>query len=474
MLVNEKKIEGGFDLHGTIKAKIEENQGTSTFLMELVDNSIGVSDDVEVTFDEKNKAITVVDNGKSMSLNFIKEKLFKYGSVNHARSQASFNRFGTGVKIQGSFCRRAEIRAQTSEELIIVDSVYNEKRDDHYDREIRKHKRIDNEKTGTSWMLHDIMFMRAPKRWATEAKEFYSKLQKRYEHKLANESIKYNIRVKYINGKGEEAATHKVKPRNFLISDISSAKLKTEKFYDQFGRIMTYKFCSYQIPPDKDTDLWKHNKLTQENNGVHIFWNNILIGVTKGFFSLSSTGKNRSASNIKENSISSHHNGYRQAIFLTNDNIDAFGINTSKNITNGFIHDVKVNLAKEFSYLNEDYKLLNGNGGALNNKKSMPKKIAGCPIRSASHFGDSSVQQSIPFRKEGGDINFNENSNFCQELMQQTDEKPIKNFVMPIIGQLSDYAPEFAKRHGLNLKLLTQFVEEALERHCGGIKFGDK
>jgi len=472
MLVNEKKIEGGFDIHGTIKAKIEENQGTSTFLMELVDNSIDVADDVEVTFNEKDKTISVRDNGKSMSLKFIKETLFKYGSVKHARSQASFNRFGTGVKIQGSFCLRAEIHAQTPEELTIVDSAYNEKRDDHYDREIRKHKHVKNEKTGTTWILHDIMFMRAPKRWGTEAKNFYDRLQNRYGHKLANDSIEYNIAVKYINGKGEEGATYKVKPKNFLISDIPSAKFKTMKFYDPFGSRTTAKFCSYQMPPNKNTDLWKHNKKTQENNGVHIYWNDILIGVTKGFFSLGPTSKNRSASTIKENTIHNDHNGFRQAIFLANDNIDSFAINTSKNITNGFVHDVKVELAREFSELKEACKLLKGNGGALNNKKSMPKKIAGCPIRPASHFGDSSVQQSIPFRKEGGDINFNENSNFCQELMQQTDEKPIKHFVMPIIEKLLDYAPVFAKTHGMSSKLFTQFVEESLERHGGGIKFG--
>jgi len=455
--------------------KINTFKGSIQPIEEFIDNAFQYCNKfVSVIIDEEKERIVIKDDGNGLSdcgWRSIRT-LFEPPEYTNGFSYA-----GTGTKSWPAVAKKATLKSRNKQ----TNSVYK------YEAEWDKKKQElnineesvsplleDSKNVGTYWILEGIKIEGMCKgNWFNLYEKIKEKIQQKYQYKVYMDSLrdlKKEIKIKYQNG-DKKKEEHIVYGKNYSPNEDEIHKLET----DYFSFFYDNKMYSIDIKFFRE----ENNSNSKSSHGIKVFFEDILMGTTKGFFTTPSA-RNNSKRTSKSVKIRTHDNfnPINIAVFLNHNNKDVMPIDSSKSeIRNEGWPSVLVSrLADIHSRLYklgktaEKLKIVNKNKKPDIYKETIKRVGFDTQNKDEDFFKNGTANSSKPFHVSRIDrrILVNPESKFSEKIVQlgSSEHIQVAKFLTPFIEYALNYSHDFARNNSgrsFNADLFKKFIEECAE-----------
>ena len=436
-----------------IRNMINQHRGTIQPIIEIIDNAVEYSDNLTtITINEKDKTIIVEDDGFGIK----KEELIRLTTLFAASDGQGFSKFGQGLKLFGAICNNLEIISSSNNSKSSTSLSYD--RENYEIKTDQQHSKVLDFQYGTKVILSNFY-----NEYEINLKfsDFYTRIleetTKRFGHKLYVDGKKIIInRITETKKHSEEIQSKRCWPVTKGVKPISKKLKIPVNGVNQQITVLAWSEIEDEAQPR-----------TTRNQGVDIYFQNILLETTRGFPQSKKKNRNRTSKELVYLHTHNQHNYKRMAIFLDEHTVDAFPIDASKRSSQfeQWPSSLKSDIADIFSKIKELSKVKNIK--QKKEKEAIVQESLGVTV-SNKIFSDEFTHS--PVRKTQSGIALNVDSTFGRNVtnLDKKELTGVGDYLMPLVEKMYDNIPDYVRKHrgdSITITLMEKFIEEALNEY---------
>lgn len=436
-----------------IRNMINQHRGTIQSIIEIIDNAVEYSDKLTtLTINEKDITVIVEDDGFGIK----KKDLNRLTTLFATSDGQGFSKFGQGLKLFGSICTNLEIISSSNDSKSRTLLSYD--RENYEIKTDQKESSVLDAKYGTKVILRNFY---NEYEMNLKFSDFYTRIleevTKRFEHKLYVDKKRIVInRITETKEYSEEIQAKECWPVTKGVKPISEKIKIPVNGINQQITVLAWAELEDEVQPR-----------TTKNQGVDIYFQNILLETTRGFPQSKKKNKNRTSNELVYLHTHNSYNYKRMAIFLDEHTIDAFPVDASKRSAQfeQWTSNLKSDIADIFSKVEDKEKVKNIN--QKRERESIIQESLGVTVDNKI-FSDEFTHS--PVRQTQNGIALNVDSTFGRTVtnLDKKELTEVGNYLMPLVEKMYDNVPGYVRKHrgdSITAALFEKFIEESLNEY---------